>query len=124
MLSYSLAWKMVDVLEDMNFKISIVDEAHYLKSRDSKRSKNLVPILTRSKRILLLSGTPMLARPNEIYNLLKILRPDIFSGFKEFGERYCNPKDTIFGIDWTGSSNTRELHLLLDKTMMIRRLKS
>lgn len=76
---------MADILEYMGFRMIIVDEAHYLKSRDSKRSKNLLPILVRSKRILLLSGTPMLARPCEMYNLLKIVRPDIFNSFKEFG---------------------------------------
>lgn len=78
----------------------------------------------RAKRILMLTGTPLLARPSEIYNLLKILRPDVFRSFKEFGYRFCNPKETIFGVDWTGSSNMRELHLLLEKSLMIRRLKS
>jgi len=34
------------------------------------------------KRVLLLSGTPILARPNELYNLLRILRPDIFFSFR------------------------------------------
>jgi hypothetical protein len=29
-----------------------------------------------------------------------------------------------FGIDWTGSANMRELHLMLEKGIMIRRLKS
>jgi SWI/SNF-related matrix-associated actin-dependent regulator 1 of chromatin subfamily A len=46
----------------------IVDEAHFLKSRDSLRAKNLVPVIMRSKRVLLLSGTPILSRPAEIYN--------------------------------------------------------
>ena len=76
------------------------------------------------KRILLLSGTPILARPNELYNLCRIMRPDIFYSFKEFGLRYCNPRESYFGIDWTGSSNMRELHLMLEKGLMIRRLKS
>ena len=76
------------------------------------------------KRVLLLSGTPILARPNELYNLVRILRPDIFFSFKEFGLRYCNPRESYFGVDWTGSSNMRELHLMLEKGIMIRRLKS
>jgi SWI/SNF-related matrix-associated actin-dependent regulator 1 of chromatin subfamily A len=77
------------------------------------------------KRIMLLSGTPILARPNELYNLLRILRPDIFYSFKEFGMRYCSPRESkylfiyniigSFGIDWTGSANMREIHLLLEK---------
>ncbi|CDW72909.1 snf2 family n-terminal domain containing protein [Stylonychia lemnae] len=123
-ISYSLAWKMSELLAKLQFKVVIVDEAHYLKSRESKRSQHLLPIIMRSKRIMLLSGTPMLGRPNEIYNLLKILRPDVFRCFKEFGIRYCNPKETLYGVDWTGSSNMSELHLLLEKCLMIRRLKS
>jgi SWI/SNF-related matrix-associated actin-dependent regulator 1 of chromatin subfamily A len=42
----------------------------------------------------------------------------------DFGVRYCSPKESIYGIDWGGSSNTRELHLILEKSLMIRRLKS
>ena len=76
------------------------------------------------KRVLLLSGTPILARPNELYNLLRVVRPDIFFSFKDFGLRFCCPKESYFGIDWTGSSNQRELHLMLEKGLMIRRLKS
>ena len=71
-----------------------------------------------------MSGTPMLARPNELYNLLRILRPDIYYSFKDFGLRYCAPRESYFGIDWSGSSNQRELHLMLEKGIMIRRLKS
>jgi SWI/SNF-related matrix-associated actin-dependent regulator 1 of chromatin subfamily A len=71
-------------------------------------------VLMKSKRILLLSGTPILARPIEIYNLVRILRPDIFHSFKSFGMRYCNPKDSHFGVDWSGSINKRELHYLLE----------
>jgi hypothetical protein len=33
----------------------------------------------------------MLARPNEAFNILAILRPDIFTDFKEYAKRYCNP---------------------------------
>ncbi|TNV86910.1 hypothetical protein FGO68_gene11858 [Halteria grandinella] len=122
-ISYSLAWKMSGLLLKLNFQFVIIDEAHYLKSREAKRSQHLLPVIMRAKRILLLTGTPLLARPSEVYNLLKILRPDVFRSFKEFGFRYCNPRENIFGVDWTGSSNMKELHLLLEKALMIRRLK-
>ena len=83
----------------------IADEAHYLKSQSTKRSRRLMPLLSKVKRILLLTGTPMLGRPNELYNLIKILRPDIFCKFMDFGVRYCSPKESIYGIDWGGHSN-------------------
>jgi len=66
----------------------------------------------------------VLGRPADVYNLLKVLRPDLFINFFDFGLRYTNPKNSTYGVDWTGSSNERELHLLLEKTLMIRRLKS
>jgi SWI/SNF-related matrix-associated actin-dependent regulator 1 of chromatin subfamily A len=101
----------------------IADEAHYLKSQLSKRSKSLVSIMSHAKRVLLLTGTPMLGKPNEIYNLIKIVRPDIFCKFMDYGARYCAPRESIYGIDWSGSANKNELHLMLEKSLMIRRLK-
>ena len=104
-MSYVIATKLAAFINKKNFRMCICDEVHYLKSRDSQRSRFLVPLLIKMKRVLLLSGTPMLARPNELYNLLRILRPDIFYSFKDFGLRYCAPRESYFGIDWTGSSN-------------------
>jgi SWI/SNF-related matrix-associated actin-dependent regulator 1 of chromatin subfamily A len=115
---------LAGIIGRRKFGIIIVDEAHYLKSRDSLRAKNLVPVLMRTKRVLLLSGTPILARPAEIYNTFRILRPDVFYSFNEFGIRYCNPKESYYGIDWSGSKNQRELHMLIERSLMIRRLKS
>ena len=108
----------------MKFKACIADECHYLKSRDSKRSKNLIPILSQAKRCVLISGTPMLARPVELYNLLNILRPDVFCNPNLFTQRYCDPKPGKFGMDYTGNSCTAELHYLICRNLMIRRLKA
>ena len=44
-MSYDLATKRYIDLQQYDFNAIIADEAHYLKSRDSKRSKNLIPIL-------------------------------------------------------------------------------
>ena len=122
-ISYNIANRLSGCLMRRNFKVVIADEAHYLKSRDSQRARNLVPFLMKTKRVMLLSGTPILARPVEIYNLARIIRPDIFYSFQKFGQRYCNPKESHLGIDWNGSKNMRELHLTLENSFMIRRLK-
>ena len=122
-ISYDLSVTMVDKIIEKIFNYIIADEAHYLKSRTAKRTQSLTPILQRAKRVVLLTGTPILAKPMEIFPLLHILRPDKFKGFKEFGSRYCDPKILRFGIiDWSGSSNSRELNSILNK-LMIRRLK-
>ena len=122
-MSYELASKRADDLEDLNFQICIADEAHYMKSREAKRSKKLMPVLQKAKRCILLTGTPILSHPVELYNLLKILRPDIMTSFTQYAQRYCDPKATRFGLDYTGSTCIDELNYLLTSTMMIRRLK-
>lgn len=123
-MSFDMAKNVERIIGSQTFHVAIADEAHYLKSRDAKRTKILSPLLMNCKRIILLSGTPMLARPVEVYNLIHILRPDLFPSFHEFGFRYCNPRPTYFGTDWGNAANPDELHLVLSNTVMIRRLKS
>lgn len=73
----------------------------------------------------MLTGTPALAKPKELFNILSIVRPDVFQLFKGFGFRYCDPKKSRFteGYDYDGCSNAGELHTILTKSIMIRRLK-
>ena len=106
----------------MTFDFVILDEAHSIKNRDSLRAKNILPIAIRAKRLILMTGTPLLAKPYEGYPLLYALRPDLFCYFKKFAYRYCDPQPTPFGINWSGTSNTKELHWILS-TLMVRRLK-
>jgi len=125
-VSFEMAKKqsMIEKIVKVKPNMSIVDEAHYLKSHGSQRSKVLLPFLMRRKRVLLLSGTPALSRPKEIYNLLRIIRPDKYQNFKPFGNRYCAPSLSRFSnaIEYVGSENRSELHYVLS-TIMIRRLK-
>lgn len=76
-------------------------------------------------RTILLTGTPALSKPRDLFNILNIIRPDIFNSFKEFGFRYCDPKFNRFskGLDYDGATNLKELHFLLTNYIMIRRLK-
>lgn len=108
-----------------NFRTVIADEAHYLKNSGNKRSDILTPFLSSRKRVILLTGTPAFARPREIYNLISIIRPDIFVNFKEFGYRYCEPTLNPWSrtLEFNGCQNSKELHYLLKNRIMIRRLK-
>lgn len=55
-----------EALYNQNFKVIIADESHYLKNRKSATSKYLVPLIKRAERKILLTGTPALARPEEV----------------------------------------------------------
>lgn len=73
----------------------------------------------------MLTGTPAFARPKEMYNMLSMIRPDVFDDFKKFGYRYCDPRMASFArvMEYNGATNTKELHYMLKNGIMIRRLK-
>eukprot|EP00250_Pteridium_aquilinum_P008253 c17804_g2_i1 orf=317-2359(-) len=119
-VSYELVSKLQDEIMQTDFKIIIADEAHYLKNAQAKRTLACVPLLQRSKYSLLLTGTPALSRPIELYKQLEALQPGTFKNVHEYGKRYC--MGGHFGV-YQGASNCEELHGLMKFTVMIRRLK-
>ena len=120
--SYDLLRHIKGKLRSKKFSFVILDEAHCIKNKDALRTKSILPIALRAKRLLLLTGTPLLNKPMEGFTSLRVLRPDLFYNFNRYGKRYCDPVPTPFGINWSGASYTKELHFIL-QTMMIRRLK-
>lgn len=57
---------LVEALTKQRFAVVVVDESHYLKSRNAARTKILVPLIQSAKRAVLLTGTPALGRPEEV----------------------------------------------------------
>nr|CAD7398451.1 unnamed protein product [Timema cristinae] len=111
-------------LAEKSFGAVIMDESHFLKSFKSARTKVAILFFKQAKRVLLLSGTPALSRPSELYTQIAAIDPKAFGSFHDFGLRYCAAVKTNWAWDYSGSSNMVELHLLLEKRFMIRRLKS
>uniref|UniRef100_H3AS33 SWI/SNF-related matrix-associated actin-dependent regulator of chromatin subfamily A-like protein 1 n=1 Tax=Latimeria chalumnae TaxID=7897 RepID=H3AS33_LATCH len=123
-ISYDLLSKVDKQLLAANFKVVIMDESHFLKNVKTARCKAAMLLLKVAKRVILLSGTPAMSRPSELYTQITAVRPTFFPRFHDFGVRYCNAKQLPWGWDYSGSSNLNELKLLLEKSIMIRRLKS
>lgn len=57
---------LIEALNRQHFAVVVVDESHYLKSRNAARTKILVPLIHSAKRAILLTGTPALGRPEEV----------------------------------------------------------
>ncbi|KAM7105017.1 SWI/SNF-related matrix-associated actin-dependent regulator of chromatin subfamily A-like protein 1 isoform 1-T2 [Molossus nigricans] len=106
------------------FKVVIIDESHFLKNIKTARCRAAMPILKVAKRAVLLSGTPAMSRPAELYTQIIAVKPTFFPQFHAFGLRYCDAKRHQWGWDYSGSSNLGELKLLLEEAVMLRRLKS
>ncbi|XP_074885026.1 DNA annealing helicase and endonuclease ZRANB3 isoform X3 [Buteo buteo] len=121
------AQTLVDTLYRQNFKVVVIDESHYMKSRNATRSKILLPVVQKALRAILLTGTPALGRPEELFMQIEALFPRRFGTWSEYAKKYCNARVRFFGKrtqwDCRGASNLEELHQLLSE-IMIRRLKN
>ena len=105
------------------YDLMIVDEAHYVKNEGSLRTQRILHAAKWSKRVLLLTGTPMESRPMELWTLLRIVDPKEWdpagivksrdketkrlvskkvgegenAGFWAYARRYCDAKQVKHG---------------------------
>ncbi|XP_076461334.1 SWI/SNF-related matrix-associated actin-dependent regulator of chromatin subfamily A-like protein 1 [Babylonia areolata] len=121
-ISYDLLSRKAKELTAARFRVIIMDESHFLKNFKTVRTKAALPLLQSAQHVVLLSGTPALSRPSELYTQIVAVCPRMFK-FHDFGLRYCEGKEQPWGWDYSGCSNMGELQLLLEEKIMIRRLK-
>ena len=115
--------------------LMILDESHSTKNAKSNKTKTINDYAQNvAKFIILLSGTPALNKPIEVYSQISMVRPDVFSSSsgkisqKKFSVRYCDEKVKYLNngkkiIMNNGCSNVNELKTYLDVFVMIRREK-
>lgn len=109
-------------LLDKRFGVVIFDESHSIKNKDSKQTQNATKLGHQAARVILVTGTPAMSRPCELFSQLAIIDKK-FCSFTAYAKRFCNAHQTKYGLDATGSSNLQELNVILRKKFMIRRLK-
>jgi SWI/SNF-related matrix-associated actin-dependent regulator 1 of chromatin subfamily A len=122
-INYDLLYKFYLPLNKRSWDLVIFDEGHYLKNRDAARTRHARELARRARRRVVLTGTPVLNRPSELWSLLNILAPARWPNFYQFAHRYCAPVRTSWGWDFRGSSNREELAGELRKGLLLRRRK-
>lgn len=114
------------------FDAVIADEAHALKNLAAARTQAIHALPRR--RTLLLTGTPVLSRPEELWSLLHLAAPDAWpvSGRAGYLVRYCNAHQArvrVRGGKWrrvwdtSGASHLDELAERI-APVYLRRLKA
>lgn len=123
----------LDDLKSMTFQGAILDECQRMKSPGTLWNRVRF-VIDEVPNVLALSATPIENKPIEFFNILNILRPDIWHNYKHFAERYCNGHEATRYVryrgrahsqkyfDVSGSSNLKELYELLKKHVMFRRI--
>ncbi len=121
----------------------IVDEAHRLKNPRAQRTQLVLGtpgrkgalrtpgLLDRCKRRVLLTGTPLVNRPIELWPILSAVAPHEFNNFFSFAKRYADAREEWVGHGrfakkvwkFDGASHLDELQNRMRATCMVRRLK-
>lgn len=122
------------------FKTLILDEAHYIKNQSTKRTKVSLNLAKYARRVYLLTGTPILNRPMELYTLLKAIDHPIAENWYGYAKKYCGAymrevKRRVYNpitkkselkvlkfLETGGATNLVELHQHL-KPVYLRRTK-
>ncbi len=123
-INYDILADWVDALLQIHPRIMITDECHYYKNSSAQRTKAVKRLGKFIPKIIALSGTPIVNRPVEVYNALKLIDSTVVPNFFTYAQRYCGARHNGFGWDFNGATNTQELHEKLINTVMIRRMKA
>lgn len=103
------------------FQTLVLDEAHRIRSRGAKRSKAALKLMAKIPKVYALTGTPVVNRHEDLFNLLKGL--GIYRGtWSDYAVRYCGLFRAAWGWDSSRSTNAPELRELV-KPYMLRRTK-
>ena len=107
----------------VRFDLLIADECHLVKNNTAQRTKAVRLLSKYIPHIVLLSGTPLLSRPVEMFTLLNMVDPRTWTNWYEFTRRYCGGHQGRWGYDSSGATNIEELHNRIKK-YFIRRQKA
>lgn len=122
-INYDVLKKHHDQLSKVRFDSMIGDECQMIKSTTALRTKAFRSISRNINSVVLLSGTPLLSRPSELFSLLNILDQKNWSNWYDYARKFCDGHQGRFGFDSSGVSNTGELHARI-KRYFIRRTKA
>ena len=122
-INYDILKDWLPALKAIKPKIMIADECHLFKNNAAQRTKAVKALGKVCKHVICLSGTPIVNRPIEMFNAIKLIDPMIIGSAWQYAHRYCGAKHNGFGWDFNGATNTDELHTKLTSSIMIRRLK-
>ena len=108
-----------------NWSMIIFDEAHFLKEKSSQRAMAAKKITSGDMKIQMLTGTAVMSRPVELWNLLVLAKREkqIAKDWMQFITRYCGGYRGKFGWVTDGATNTIELNRKLREVCYIRREK-
>jgi len=130
-VNYEMLVKYLPLFKTKVWDLLILDESQYIKNFKAKRTKAIIGFKDNGKMVkglkdyakqkILLTGTPILNYPHELYTQLKVLNHPLAQSYKKFREEYI-VYDPQFNTP-IGGKNIEELQRELRSSCMLRREK-
>ena len=108
-----------DDIKALGFDMAVIDEAHCVKAHDGVLNKNIGSV-TKNLPCAILTGTPVMSRPEDLYGIIQLAEPNYFGNFWAFRNRYLV---TVNKYGFTRVIGVKNLDELRDKVkdVVIRR---
>lgn len=81
--------QIMEKVSRKEIEIAIVDEAHYIKGKKTIRAVKTLEIVDKLEVVYMLTGTPIMNRPIELFNLLRAVRHPLGKNRSFYSKRYC-----------------------------------
>jgi SNF2 family DNA or RNA helicase len=115
-ISYELAVREIEALEQATFATLILDEAAAVKNADTDRARAIRRIDARWK--LAMTGTPVENNAGDLWSLFRILSPGLLGSWGQFRERF------LLAIEIENSAERRRALARLLRPFVLRRTKA
>lgn len=114
-----LNWK--DEIDKVNYDVCVIDEAHCVKGRDGKMN-NLIADTCNGKRTILLTGTPVMSRPDDIWGIVRLATPNFFGTYEEFKKEFLVEEFNTKYYQWetVGAKNLDKLQDMMSRFLIMR----
>lgn len=118
--NYDRLSKYENKLLNIKWEMAFLDEGHYIKNSKSKRTKIALKLGKNIQRKILMTGTPVLNRPQELYTLLKFLDHPFGNNYRAFMNKFVVADSFGNAVEYR---NLDYLDRTLRRDIMIRRKK-
>lgn len=122
-INFDILGKLEKEIKNWRPELIVVDEAHKLKNIRTKRYQAFKYMFENIDKKILITGTPIMNRPVEIFPLIHYIKPDEFFNFWSFVKRYCGATSNGYGWEFKGAENLDELRYRLRRFMLGRTKK-
>jgi len=114
-VSYGILQANPDLLDNRQWNITVLDEAHAIKNAKSMRSRAVMKLQSHFR--IITTGTPIQNHLGELWNLFQFINPGMLGSGKQFSEKFMK----------IGGTDNAHLYKMLNKFItpfVLRRKKS